>query len=72
MLYNGVDFTTKKGVNSNVVLTSTGVVIWVPPITTKALCKVDLTKWPYDEHICHLKFGSWTNDGLVMDVKSMS
>ena len=71
-VYNDIDFTTKKMVDTNALIYSNGMVMWVPPMTTKALCKLDLKKWPFDEHICSLKFGSWTYDGYVMDVKAMS
>ena len=72
MAYNGIDFTTPKMVETNAIIYPTGMIIWVPPITTQAMCKINLKHWPYDEHICFLKFGSWTYDGLTMDVKSLS
>ncbi|XP_054159268.1 acetylcholine receptor subunit alpha-type acr-16-like [Oppia nitens] len=57
---------------TNAIVYNNGMVIWVPPITLKALCNVNIKYWPYDEHNCFLKFGSWTFDGHVMDVTPMN
>ncbi|CAG2177856.1 unnamed protein product [Oppiella nova] len=72
MAYNAMEYNKQKIVNTNAIVYSNGAVIWVPPMTLKALCSVDLSKWPYDEHICFIKFGSWTHDGLIMDVYPMN
>jgi hypothetical protein len=72
MPYNEIDHTTKKMVDTKAIVYQSGLILWVPPVTTRALCKVNLKRWPYDEHICYLKFGSWTHDGYIMDVKYLN
>ena len=72
MVYNHGQFFTTKVLNTNAILYQNGLVLWVPPLTIKSTCNLDLKKWPFDEHICFLKFGSWTYDGDMMDVKGTS
>lgn len=47
----------------------TGDVLWVPPITFNSHCKPDLTNWPLDEHSCIVKFGSWTQNGFMLNIQ---
>jgi len=57
---------------TNVLVYKNGMVMWVPPMTNKAMCKMNLKNYPYDEHTCIIKIGSWTHDGFVMGVKSQN
>lgn len=41
------------------------------PTKVEALCPVDVSKFPYDSQICSLMFGSWSYNGLELDVRSM-
>ncbi|XP_054160007.1 neuronal acetylcholine receptor subunit alpha-7-like [Oppia nitens] len=70
MLFNSVDVNTMKDntIKTNMLLYSTGEIMWVPPVVLKSLCDVDLTNWPYDEQTCFLTFGSWTHDGLGINI----
>ncbi|XP_054160554.1 acetylcholine receptor subunit alpha-type acr-16-like [Oppia nitens] len=68
MAYNGIEHSTTKMTNTNALVYPNGMVLWVTPITLKALCKVDLSRWPYDRHLCFIQFGSWTMDGFTMDL----
>ncbi|CAG2118547.1 unnamed protein product [Medioppia subpectinata] len=68
MNYNDIDYGTQKFANTKALVYKNGKVLWVPPMTLKPLCRVNLKRWPYDEHICFIKFGSWTHDGYVLDV----
>ena len=70
MLYNAVDLLTMKDnmVKTNLLLYSTGQLFWVPPVVLKSLCEMDLSDWPYDEQRCYLKFGSWSHDGLSLNI----
>lgn len=36
---------------------------WIPPAKYRVFCDVDLTNWPFGEHTCSLRLGSWTYDG---------
>ncbi|RCN37736.1 hypothetical protein ANCCAN_16355 [Ancylostoma caninum] len=40
---------------SNEVVYNTGEVNWVPPGILRASCKMDITYFPFDEQLCHLK-----------------
>lgn len=40
----------------------TGTVFYSPKMRLRAPCSLDLTKFPFDEQICKLTFGSWTYD----------
>jgi len=64
--YNGVenkiDYT-----DFDLLLYPSGELLWVPPVTLKSWCSLNVTTHPYDEQICNLKFGSWTYSGEVMD-----
>jgi len=69
-LYNSADPVNMVNCwKSNVILYSTGKVLWVPPCKVRSQCSFNLRKQPYGEQKCILKFGSWTFDGNVMDVQ---
>ena len=56
---------------ANVVLSSDGNCLWVPPGLFLSTCKIDITWFPFDDQKCDMKFGSWTYDGsglnLILD-----
>ncbi len=74
MLYNMEDYLSMKAnlIKTNVLVYSNGLMLWVPPGTYKSVCRVDVRNWPFDEHMCFLKFGSWTYDGYVLDIRPSS
>jgi len=74
MLYNAAEHSSMKDnmVQTNLVLYSSGFILWVPPVTLKSLCDMDLTKWPFDQQECILTFGSWTHDGLAINITNQS
>ena len=45
------------------VVSSDGTVLWIPATRLESSCSLDLSKFPFDEQECVLKFGSWTYDG---------
>jgi len=53
----------------NVVIDSRGVVHWIPPSVYKTSCPNEGPKDP-GPYSCILKFGSWTHDGLSLDLKT--
>ncbi|KAK6050466.1 Neurotransmitter-gated ion-channel ligand binding domain protein, partial [Cooperia oncophora] len=55
--------------NRNEVVYNTGEVNWVPPGIFRASCKMDITYFPFDDQLCHLKFGSWTYNGNALDLQ---
>lgn len=45
-----------------------GSVSWIPQAIFKSSCDIDVKAFPFDKQKCHLKFGSWTYDGLQLDL----
>ena len=45
------------------VVSNDGTVLYMPPTNMMSHCSVDLTYFPYDTQMCHIKIGSWTYDG---------
>ncbi|CAI5442870.1 unnamed protein product [Caenorhabditis angaria] len=54
---------------TNTVVYSDGVINWIPPGNFKISCKMDIMLFPFDEQICHMKFGSWTYHGFALDLQ---
>jgi len=68
-LYNSVDPTHMINCwHSNILLYPTGEILWVPPCKMLSDCHLTLKREPYGEQNCGLKFGSWTFDGVVLDM----
>jgi nicotinic acetylcholine receptor, invertebrate len=59
---------------TNVVVSSSGECLWVPPGLFRSTCKIDITWFPFDEQRCSMKFGSWTYDssGINMQLQGDS
>ena len=51
-----------------VVVESDGTVLWIPPAIFMSSCAIDITHFPFDIQTCEMKFGSWTYDGLKLDI----
>jgi len=54
---------------TNVVVSSNGNCLWVPPGLFLTTCKMDITWFPFDEQKCDIKFGSWTYDSSGIDLQ---
>ncbi|CAG7834689.1 unnamed protein product [Allacma fusca] len=54
--------------DTNVLVYNTGKVLWVPPCHLHSYCNFTLDRAPLDVQNCDLKFGSWTLDGLLLDL----
>jgi nicotinic acetylcholine receptor len=66
-LYNSANQNDRMACwNSNVLIYSTGKVLWVPPCHLQTFCNLTLDRTPFEEQTCILKFGSWTFDGLTL------
>ncbi|ODN01934.1 Acetylcholine receptor subunit alpha-L1 [Orchesella cincta] len=69
-LYNSADPVNMVNCwDSNMLVWSSGKVMFVPPCKMTSRCKFDLKRNPYGEQKCSLKFGSWTFDGNAMDLQ---
>ena len=54
---------------TNVVVSSSGDCLWVPPGLFLSTCKIDITWFPFDDQMCEMKFGSWTYDMSGIDLQ---
>jgi len=68
-LYNSATPFELKCAETNTLIYPTGDVLWVPPCHLSANCNLTLNTDPYGPQKCILKFGSWTFDGLSMDLQ---
>ena len=41
-----------------------GTVHWEPPVIFKSHCEIEVEFFPFDIQHCHMKFSSWSYDGL--------
>ncbi|CAB3410237.1 unnamed protein product [Caenorhabditis bovis] len=72
LLYNSANEDFDSSFKSNEVVYNTGEVNWIPPGIFRASCKMDITYFPFDDQVCYLKFGSWTYNGLALDLSIIS
>ena len=42
------------------------------PTILKSRCAIDIKYFPFDDQTCDLRFGSWTYDGLRVDLVNAS
>ncbi|CAG5134979.1 unnamed protein product, partial [Candidula unifasciata] len=65
VLYNSAHITSES-VSTNVILQSTGEVMWLAMVIFKSSCAIDVKYFPFDTQHCILEFASWTydNNGL--------
>ncbi|ELT96523.1 hypothetical protein CAPTEDRAFT_143095, partial [Capitella teleta] len=63
VLFNNADGKYEVSYKPNVVIYSTGEVLWIPPAIYKSSCTIDVEFFPFDKQECDMKFGSWTFNG---------
>uniref|UniRef100_UPI003AB03C8F neuronal acetylcholine receptor subunit alpha-10-like n=1 Tax=Centroberyx gerrardi TaxID=166262 RepID=UPI003AB03C8F len=68
VLYNSADDQFSSSMETNVVISNDGQVMWDQPAITKSSCSVDVAFFPFDVQECRLTFGSWTHNGNQMDL----
>lgn len=54
---------------TNVVVSSNGDCLWVPPGIFFSTCKINIKWFPFDDQTCEMKFGSWTYDSSGIDLR---
>ncbi|XP_022915095.1 neuronal acetylcholine receptor subunit alpha-7 [Onthophagus taurus] len=69
LMYNSADEGFDGTYPTNVVVRNNGSCMYVPPGIFKSTCKIDITWFPFDDQRCEMKFGSWTYDGLQLDLQ---
>ncbi|XP_023224851.1 neuronal acetylcholine receptor subunit alpha-10-like [Centruroides vittatus] len=69
ILYNNADSQYKTAViNTNVMIRSSGDVIWLSHGIFKSSCEIDVEYFPFDVQTCAMKFASWTYDGFQVEL----
>ncbi|CAH1373919.1 hypothetical protein MTP99_015281 [Tenebrio molitor] len=69
VLFNNADGNYEVTLMTKATLSYTGEVIWKPPSIYKSSCEINVQYFPFDEQSCLMKFGSWTYNGLQVDLK---
>ncbi|KAM3721989.1 Acetylcholine receptor [Dirofilaria immitis] len=69
VLYNNADGNYQVSSLTKAKLSFNGTVEWAPPATYKSMCQINVEWFPFDEQTCEMKFGSWTYNGLEVDLK---
>jgi len=72
VLYNNADGNYEVTIMTKAILHYTGRVKWNPPAIYKSYCGIDVEYFPFDEQECMMKFGSWTYDGFMLDLRHMN
>ncbi|XP_046582842.1 neuronal acetylcholine receptor subunit alpha-10-like isoform X2 [Haliotis rubra] len=68
LLYNFADDRLKEQRDALVVVYPDGNLLWMPQAIIRSSCNFDTKYFPFDEQTCTLKFGSWTYNGLKLDI----
>ncbi|CAL4067028.1 unnamed protein product, partial [Meganyctiphanes norvegica] len=71
VLYNNADGEYIVTTMTKAILHSDGKVLWSPPAIFKSSCEIDVRYFPFDQQDCFMKFGSWSHDGWVIDLKHL-
>ncbi|XP_050518806.1 acetylcholine receptor subunit alpha-like isoform X1 [Diabrotica virgifera virgifera] len=71
VLYNNADGNFEVTLATKATIYHQGLVEWKPPAIYKSSCEIDVEYFPFDEQTCVLKFGSWTYDGFMVDLRHM-
>merc|ERR1712156_1262145 len=72
VLYNNADGNYEVTIMTKAILNWNGKVNWTPPAIYKSYCGIDVEFFPFDEQECWMKFGSWTYDGFMLDLRHMN
>ncbi|XP_059490094.1 acetylcholine receptor subunit beta-like 2 isoform X1 [Neocloeon triangulifer] len=71
VLFNNADGNYEVTLMTKATLKYTGEVVWKPPAIYKSSCEINVEYFPFDEQSCNMKFGSWTYNGIQVDLKHM-
>ncbi|GJQ74882.1 nAChRa8 [Trypoxylus dichotomus] len=69
VLFNNADGNYEVTLMTKATLSFNGEVLWKPPSIYKSSCEINVQYFPFDEQSCLMKFGSWTYNGLQVDLK---
>ncbi|XP_030830956.1 neuronal acetylcholine receptor subunit alpha-2-like [Strongylocentrotus purpuratus] len=71
-LYNSHSPSKTMSDDISTLMTNHGTVYYTPPVAIEAACSLDLKDYPYDSHICRLKWGSWVFSSMRISVTPAS
>ncbi|GMR30088.1 hypothetical protein PMAYCL1PPCAC_00283, partial [Pristionchus mayeri] len=71
LLYNNADGEPHITIMSDALVYFTGLVVWKPPSIYKSFCPIDIEYFPYDSQECSMKFGGWSYNGFLLDVRQI-
>ena len=57
---------------TKVILSSNGQNAWYAPTILRSRCSINIKYFPFDDQECELTFGSWTYDGLRVNLTNSS
>jgi nicotinic acetylcholine receptor, invertebrate len=69
-VYNSKDAYYSPPTHQLATLRYTGDVFWVPPVNIQTHCDLDMSDFPFDEHVCKIVFGSWVYDDSGVNITS--
>lgn len=69
LFFSSADGNYEVTLMTKATLAYTGEVTWKPPSIYKSSCEINVQYFPFDEQSCLMKFGSWTYNGLQVDLK---
>lgn len=67
-VYFRADKDNSYSFDTNVIVTSSGAVSWMPPAVFISTCAMNIQWFPFDEQTCQLKLGSWTFDASKLNL----
>ncbi|CAI4233167.1 unnamed protein product [Auanema sp. JU1783] len=71
LLYNNADGEPHITIMSDALVYHNGLVVWKPPSIYKSFCPINIEYFPYDSQSCTLKFGGWSYNGFLLDVRQL-
>ncbi|XP_042295528.1 neuronal acetylcholine receptor subunit alpha-7-like isoform X1 [Sceloporus undulatus] len=71
LLYNSANEEFDSTFHTHILVNSSGYCQWLPPGILKSTCRIDVRWFPFDTQKCDLKFGSWTYDGWLLDLRML-
>ncbi|XP_071794471.1 neuronal acetylcholine receptor subunit alpha-10-like [Asterias amurensis] len=72
VLYTNADSGFSGMMETNAVITNTGIVYWNAPAIYTSTCKIDVSYFPFDEQHCPMKFSSWAYNGFQIFLSNRS
>uniref|UniRef100_A0A6G1SMP0 Acetylcholine receptor subunit beta-like 2 n=1 Tax=Aceria tosichella TaxID=561515 RepID=A0A6G1SMP0_9ACAR len=72
VLYNNADGDYVVTIMNKATLHNDGRIVWKPPAVYKSSCHIDVAYFPFDSQTCIMKFGTWTWNGIHIDLRHIN